>query len=65
MTWFKVVFNYREVGSVIIGAESKEEAQKAVEKELYTHGIENISDDGSYDIGHRDYGVDDVEEVSK
>lgn len=64
MARFKVGFNYQECGSVIVIAESAEEAQKAVEKELNIHGIDNISDDGSYDISHRDFGTDDVEEVT-
>jgi hypothetical protein len=64
MPRFKVGFSYREGGSVVIIAKTAEDAQRQVELELATYGVDNISDDGSYSTDHRDYGVDDVEEIT-
>lgn len=60
---FKVSYCYRECGSVEIQATSEEQAERIVQRHMDEDGVDTLSTLCSYSTSHREYGVDDVEEL--
>ncbi|MHA2047539.1 MAG: hypothetical protein ACW99G_22390 [Candidatus Thorarchaeota archaeon] len=65
MKMYRVGFYYREGGSIEIPAHSPEQAKELIHDRLEQHGVDGLDDFDNYDTSHRDYSVDDVEEVKK
>jgi formylmethanofuran dehydrogenase subunit A len=63
MKKFKVGYRYTEAGTIIIEAENNALAHKLVHDEMEEHGLERFGQIEAYDTAHRDYAVEEVEEV--
>jgi len=63
MKKYKVTLYYSESGYSIVEANSKEEAEKFIYKELETNGLEGIKKMYNFDIYNRDYDTTGSEEL--
>jgi len=60
MKTFRVSLWYEEMGSTVVEANSKEEAEEKVRTILSTDGVDKLED---FDLSDRDYGIADCEEI--